>query len=51
MYNVIVWRNLLWGVVVIVLTTAVVNYIGAGNGCMTSSDGRSVSVVHMGASK
>jgi hypothetical protein len=50
MWNIVVWKNILLGVVVVIVTTVVVNYLQP-NGCMTSSDGRSVSIVHMGASK
>lgn len=51
MNNPIIWRNILWGVVVVVITTAIVNYTWLGKGCMMNEDGRGVSIVHMGASK
>mgnify|MGYP003662763692 CR=1 FL=1 len=51
MGNPIVWRNILWGVVAVVVMTVILNYTWLGKGCMINEDGRSVSIVHMGASK
>lgn len=51
MSNPSIWRNILWGVVAVVVATIAVSYMRSNTGCMINEDGRSVSIVHMGASK